>query len=268
MEKQDYYPNDEKKLLKRIKAVNDKIEKAWQAYRKNNPDADVVKSNTETVSDGFYPNYTRQPVKILFIGREGYDLDGCDYIETFINNYLEGRTGPAENRKNINRDKFHKMLIQVAYGIIHQKSWNDTPSASEICENRGIFDRVSFAFMNLSKLSNEKTTRGHRGTNWQLVNTSLDISLNKENLILEEIAALDPDLIVCMNFEYDRLFRVFGEKLKPYDNEGFKYLVSINGKKILLLDPWHFSAPGKSEQAIFNDIFREWENFVKQSQLK
>ena len=98
MNKQDYYPDSEKDLLKRIDAINEKIEKSWQAYRKNNPDACGVERCDETVSDGFYPNYTRQPVKILFIGREGYDLEGCDYIETFINNYLEGRTGPKENR--------------------------------------------------------------------------------------------------------------------------------------------------------------------------
>ena len=268
MEKQDYYPSDEKKLLKQITAINEKIEKAWQAYRKNNPDAYGVESNAETVSDGFYPNYTRQPVKILFMGRESYGLTGSDYIEVFIENYLEGKTGLPEKRKNINGDKFHKMLIQVAYGIIHQKTWNDTLSASEICKNRGIFDKVSFAFMNLSKLSNENTNPGHRGTNWELVNTSLDMTLNKENLILEEITALNPDLIVCMNFEQDRLRRVFGDDLKIFDKEWLKYHLNINGKKILLLDQWHFSAPGKREQEIFDDISREWKNFVKQSQRK
>ena len=265
MEKQAYYPNDEKKLLNQIKAINDKIEKAWQAYRKNNPDAYGVKSNDETVPDGFYPNYTRQPVKILFIGRESYGLTGCDYIEVFIDHYLNGRTGPQGEQKNINQDKFHKMLIQVAYGIIHQKTWNETPSAAEICENRGIFDRVSFAFMNLSKLSNEKP--GDTNTDWSLVNTSLDMSLNKENLILQEITALDPDLIVCMNFERDRLRRVFGDKLKIFDNDWLKYNLNINGKEILLLDQWHFSATrGVKEQEIFDGISQEWKNFGKQSQ--
>ena len=201
------------------------------------------------------------------MGRESYGLTGCDYIEVFIDNYLEGRTGPPEKRKNINGDKFHKMLIQVAYGIIHQTTWNETPSAAEICENRGIFDRVSFAFMNLSKLSNEKP--GVTSTDWNLVKASLDVTLNKENLILEEITALDPDLIVCMNFERDRLLRVFGDKLKIFDNEWLKYHLNINGKEILLLDQWNFSATrGASEQEIFDSISNEWKNFVKQSQRK
>ena len=269
MKKQVYYSDDEKNLLKKIDAINEKIEKAWQAYRKNNPDAYGVESNAETVSDGFYPNYTRQPVKILFMGRESYDLTGWDYIEVFINHYLNGKTGPKGGQRNINRDRFHKMLIQVAYGIIHQKTWNETPSAAEICENRGIFDRVSFAFMNLSKLSNENTTPGHRGTDWNLVNTSLNMTLNKGNLILQEITALDPDLIVCMNFERDRLCRVFGNDLKIFDNEWFKYHLDIKGKKILLLDQSHFSATrGISEQEIFDGISNEWRNFLKQSQRK
>lgn len=268
MEKQDYYPDSEKDLLKRIDAINEKIEKVWQSYRKNNPDAYGVENNDSTVPDGFYPNYTRQPVKILFMGREAYDLAGCDYIDVFINNYLDGRTGPEDNRRNINRDRFHKMLIQVAYGIIHQKTWNEIPSASEICGNREIFDKVSFAFMNLSKLSNENTIPGHTQTDWNLINTSLDMTLKGENLILQEITALNPDLMVCMNYERDRLCRVFGDKLKIFDNDWLKYHLKINGRDILLLDQWHFSAPGINEQEIFDSTFNEWKNFVKQSQRK
>lgn len=268
MNKQDYYSNKEKPLLARIDAINAKIKNAWQAYKKSNPDAYGVKNNdTDTVLDGFYPNYTKQPVKILFIGRESYGLAGCDYIEVFIDHYLNGRTGPEGQQKNINRDKFHKMLIQVAYGIIHEKKWNDVPSAFEICENRRIFDSVSFAFINLSKLSNENTATGHRETDWNLVNTSLDMTINKENLILQEITTLDPDLIVCMNFERDRLCKVFGDNLKIFDNEWFRYHLNINGKEILLLDQSHFSATrGVNEQEIFDGISKEWKNFVMQSQ--
>ena len=265
MKKQDCYPDNEKDLLKRTDAINDKVEKAWQTYRKNNPGAYGVKSNdTDIVSDGFYPNYTTQPVKILFIGRESYDLAGCDYIEVFIDHYLNGRTGSEGHKKNINRDKFHKMLIQVAYGIIHEKNWNDIPSAFEICENRRIFDRLSFAFMNLSKLSHENTKPGHRQTDWELVNTSLEMTLKRENLILQEIAELNPDLIVCMNFERDRLCKVFGDNLKIFDNEWFRYHLNINGKEILLLDQSHFSATrGVNEQEIFDSISKEWKNFMK-----
>lgn len=32
------------------------------------------------VKDGFYPEYTRQPIKVLFIGREGLEIGGQDYI--------------------------------------------------------------------------------------------------------------------------------------------------------------------------------------------
>ena len=265
MEKQDCYSDDEKSLLAKIDSINSEIEKTWQAYRKSNPDAYGVKSNEKIVPDGFYPNYTVQPVKILFMGRESYGLEGCDYIEVFINHYLDGMTGPDDARKSVNRDRFHKLLIKVAYGIIHDKTWDEIPKASEICANQGIFDKVSFAFMNLSKLSNENATTGHTQTDWNLVNTSLDMTLNGENLILQEISALNPDLIVCMNFERDRLCRVFGDKLKIFDGEWLKYHLNLNGRIILLMDQWHFSTTRKSEQEIYDGISDEWKDFVKQA---
>lgn len=265
MEKNNYYSVDEKSLLAKIDSINSRIEEIWQTYRKKHPDAYGVKSSENTVSDGFYPNYTAQPVKILFMGRESYGLDGCDYIEVFINHYLNGTTGPDDAQKSINRDRFHKMLIKVAYGIVHDKTWDEIPKASDLCANRGIFDKVSFAFMNLSKLSNENTTTGHTQTDWNLVNTSLDMTLNETNLILQEISVLNPDLIVCMNFERERLCRVFGNMLRIFDNEWLKYHLNVNGKTILLLDQWHFSTTRKSEQEIFDGISSEWKNFVKQA---
>lgn len=257
------YSGKEKELIEKINQINDKIESAWQKYREENPDAYGVKKTCGhetpdcTVPDGFYPNYTKQPIKILFVGREAYDLTGADYIDVFIHHYLNGTTGPEDELRSINSDKFHKMLIKVAYGIIHNLAWDEILPASKICEDGKIFDRVSFAFMNLSKLSNDNTEKGHRQTDWALVNTSLNMTLQSENLILEEISNLDPDLIICMNFERDRLQRVFGSALKKFDNDWLKYTIDINGKNVLLLDQWHFSAPGKSEgNDVYNPIYQ------------
>ena len=42
-------------------------------------------------------------------------------------------------------------------------------------------------------------------------------------------------------------------------------VLNINGKTILLLDQWHFSATRRSEQEIFDGISDAWKNFVEKT---
>ena len=85
------------------------------------------------VPDGFYPRYFSQKPRILYMARDAYDLYGDDdesdektYIEKFLRQYLAGRMDDGQHMDGrcINRVKFHKMLIQVAYGIVHGCLWS------------------------------------------------------------------------------------------------------------------------------------------------
>ncbi len=104
------------------------------------------------VEDGFYPFYTQQPVKILFVGREALGMAGLNYVDVLFDAYKNKTVG----EKSLDEYKFHRLLFSIAYGIIRRETdWKKIPYASELADNFGTQGGISFAFMNLSKFSNE-----------------------------------------------------------------------------------------------------------------
>lgn len=148
-----FYSQKEQKLLKKL----DELFVIWEKRFEG--------ENGWFIRDGFYPGYLGARKKILFIARDCYDIyDGC-YISNFIPQYTSGlMNGPNGSKKNINLVRFHKLLIQVAYGILKGDkaplSWSDIPYARDICETGQIFHDVSFAFMELGKLSHDSESAG------------------------------------------------------------------------------------------------------------
>lgn len=189
------------------------------------------------IPDGFYPNYLRQNPRILFIGRDAHDLYGEDdengemtYIEKFLPLYLSGRMG--DTKRSINGAKFHKLLIEVAYGIIHECSWNisegnpskpHVPFASDICgEDEKVFDRVSFAFMDLCKWSHDSGDGSANGTGvvWDAVDAFIDHSAKgNRNFILEELSLLSPDIVISMNLGQELISRFSTGKFRLVDDK-------------------------------------------------
>lgn len=254
------YTSSEHDLLIKLGALFEEWNNVYKEYQKGKSE---LQNYEMIVPDGFYPNYLFQKPKILFIGRESYTIEGCNYIDLFIDHYLAGRTG-YNNCKPINKDKFHKLLIQVAYGLIYGKDWDNTPYAADICHKGNIFEKVSFAFMNLSKLSNNLDGQNTTNTNWSLFDHAVNMSLNcGRNFILDEIKLLDPDLIITMNLGRHRLKKVFGKMLEFEDNDWRKYKVKFpeKDKKCLLIDSWHFSSTKKDKEEIHDPILKIWQDF-------
>ena len=54
------------------------------------------------VEDGFYPFYTQQSVKILFIGREALGMAGLNYVKTLFEAYKTNSVG----EKSLDEYKF------------------------------------------------------------------------------------------------------------------------------------------------------------------
>ena len=70
------YPESERKLKFEIEKLNDR----WKNHLVS---MTGEKSISEIfVSDGFYPYYTNQKVKVLFIGREALEIAGTNYQES------------------------------------------------------------------------------------------------------------------------------------------------------------------------------------------
>ena len=193
------------------------------------------------VEDGFYPFYTQQPVKILFVGREALGMAGLNYIDVLFDAYKNKIVG----EKPIDGYKFHRLLFYIAYGIIHRETdWKKIPYASELADNFGTPSGISFAFMNLSKFSNESDS-------WEADNLLIDSFLEKSqkakaNLFNKEIELLSPDLIFTMNLEERINFLgEITERQNGYDVDFMK--LKAGTRQIPLLNTWHFASPNKSE---------------------
>lgn len=210
------------------------------------------------IPDGFFPNYTNQRIKILFIGREGLELSGQNYISCLYDAYHNKVVGG----KSLNRYQFHSTMLYISYALEHKiYDWSKLPYAVDFIDEFGKPNGCSFAFMNLSKFSNES---GNWWADEELIDSFIRLSHNEQlNLFQEEIDILNPDLIIGMNLEarMDVLGRF--SDFAYYGNKDLcaQTLLTTKGK-YPYIDAWHFSAPGKSpEKEIFNPII----NYLKDS---
>lgn len=142
------YPKSELGLKDEINRLNSK----WLEFLKVRL-GDKCPGNIDElfVSDGFYPYYTSQKKKILFIGREALEIGGCNYMEFLYEAYQEKRIGS----KTLNQHKFHSTMLYLTYAIEHAVyKWEEIPYADEFISEFAQPGGISNAFMNLSKFSN------------------------------------------------------------------------------------------------------------------
>ena len=212
----------------------------WQAECAKSKNGIVRENADGLVRDGFYPYYTKQPKRILFIGREAYDLEGCDYIEKFLHVYRHGKR--VGRSKHLNQHFFHARMLHIAWGLLNgMPDWEEIPWADEIGDSFGTENGISFSFMNLSKISNES---GGTKSNFRVIDAFCDESTKSRNFIAEEIALLEPQIIITMNLE-DRLDFIGNCEPIEQNPNVTPYRFDTNGHRALLLDCWHFSATTK-----------------------
>ena len=197
--------------------------------------------------DGFYPGYFASKPRVLFMGRESREASGCNRMDT-------DRAFLRDNNINGFGFAFWQRVFYIVYGILHdgKVSFMEIPSADEIKESCVKDNCFPFAFINLSKYSNDSRR-------WQadsaLINRFLeDAELEKRNFLREQISILDPDVIVSGNLwgnngiDRDKLELVFPEKdfkkIEELSEEGVSdvYDFSFEGKTIRFIDLYHFSA--------------------------
>ena len=107
------------------------------------------------VEDGPFPYYEQQKTKILFIGRELYGKRNMGDPSTI--KYWNEREGMQK------LGVFQSRLLYIAYGILHGEgsddTWKKMASATKLND---VFatdkkEAFSYAFMNASKILNEKS---------------------------------------------------------------------------------------------------------------
>ena len=214
------YPEDELPLFRDIQNLMNE----WKSHSED----------SLFTSDGFYPYYTHQKTKVLFVGREGIGLADCDYIHALYDGYKQNRIG----NKSVNRHVFHRRLLYMLYGIQHNfPEWSDVPTSQDIARDFATPSGVSCAFLNISKTSNE---REHWNTDWQALRVSLETG---KTFLKREISLLQPDLIVSSNVGLAPAFDTLPELLSKHPDDLLDvHRCELNGRVVYWLNTFHFSA--------------------------
>ena len=215
---------------------------AWyQHFTANNSELAKHDDNADgMVFDGFYPYYFSQKKRILFMGWETVGMLGSNYIEGLYHAY---HSNPKLiGNRNLDSHKFTYRLLCIAYGIVNgMPPWKDILDASEIADTVGEANGLSFAYMNISKMSNES---GSARANRSLIETAYALSTQGRNFIREQVAILDPEIIITMNLR-DEMVDSLGDKCEFLHPSGKarSFRLKIGDHTRLLIDPnWHFSA--------------------------
>jgi outer membrane protein OmpA-like peptidoglycan-associated protein len=245
------------------------------------------------VTDGFYPYYFKQKKKVLFITREPTEIkrrsEGIgrnDYLELFYNAYRKNRV--SETPKGYSLDQFigpafHARMLYMAHAIVTDgaHTWEEdypyshVPWASKIGEKLGAKDGISFAYMNLSKYSNDNAG-AYSAHDAKLIKKCLSDSA-KGKFIKRELKLLNPDIIITANLWKDVTAKILDEALgKATFEEGKpprQGTIAIDGRTVPVIDLNYFSAPhGDSatyKNAYFEPVskFLFWKNLTAPTEL-
>lgn len=195
----------------------------------------------DIVCDGFYPGYFDQKPRILFVGRESRQISGYNNLDVLFEAY---RTGKKIGGRKLNGDRVHSRMLRVAHGLLrNMPPWENIPEAEQIGDSFGTPEGISFAFMNISKLSNESDDFQ---SDWPVIEAAHRLSNHPRRLTEEEVALLQPDIVITMNLG-DKLTTLGGLTKIETLNSVASYSLNSVGHNSLLLDTFHFSAWNKDD---------------------
>jgi hypothetical protein len=248
--------NDKRKLINSL--MYD-----WKKEVKNNREnSKGKKSDCYFNGDGFFPGYYNQKKKLLFVGREARWVASGPYPEDYIADFINW----FKYNDDHNKKSFTRHILYIAYGIknngilkfeeVKEKTANGI--AKEMVKNND----YGYAMMNISKYSNEKDSGAIADK--KLINRFLEHSpLDKRNYFQEELAILEPDIIITGNLwkgniNENYLDLCFGKmkKTKEIEDKAALYEIKIAQRKIKLIDIYHFSSRYKDKEYFYDPIMK------------
>jgi hypothetical protein len=231
------YPEIEKPKLARLEGLFGD----WNQHFVQNASSLEKHTADDMVYDGFYPYYFTQKKRILFVGRESRQISGLNNMEVLYRAYRDGKFIGAQH---LDENNFHRRMIKVAFGLMNgMPPWQEIPDASEIGNSFGDETGLSFAFTNVSKLSNESAGSA---ADWPVINAAYSLSTQGRNFVQEEISILEPDVIITMNLMdhledgLDSLGK--WDRIDTSKRAIHLWWLGIGSHRSLVLETWHFSA--------------------------
>jgi hypothetical protein len=226
------FPEEENNYYdENLKLLND-----WKAYIQ---DKKIIHKDgiNAFIPDGFFPYYYKQKPRILYIAVESRQLSWCNYIDMVYGGFQNNKIG----HKDIDGSVFFRKLLKITYGIENNfMEWDKIPEASRITRDFGQKGGISFAIIELSKISNDNSSR-HK--NKKQINNFIAISKNEtRNFWNDQIKILNPDYIISMNLQgylhnLGHITPIEKNKIPPNI-----YSLSLGENKLVkIIDAYHFS---------------------------
>jgi curved DNA-binding protein CbpA len=247
------YPPDDLPKKRRLDSLMDDWKKQLAPYQVLfRDDGKLYPAESFFAADGFLPYYFHQKHKVLFIARETRYIAGQDNIEVILKKCKDKPQG-------ISAESVLRRMLLLAYGI---QNGGTVPfeniDPQKLCFLAATAEGFSFAFMELSKYSNENDDGATADT--ELMSSFFEHSrLQKRNFIQEELSLLDPGLVITMNLWDGKinpgiLRLALGDA--PFIDcphpSAARRSMSINGNKVPVIDLYHFSSR-KSDRDDFYD---------------
>jgi len=227
------YPDNEKPKLDLL----ENLFRDWHQHFANTDSTTGKHLADDMVFDGFYPHYYSQRKRLLFVGWESVDIAGSHYIDILHRCYRETK---RIGDRHLNQSAFHYRMFYAAYGILNgMPSWQEIPPADKIGDTFGEPDGLSFAFMNISKLSNQKGWPADHGA----IDAACALSTQPRNFIQEEVAILEPQVVISMTKRRGDKIASLGQLTSIHvSDQAHSYWLVSGGHRSLLINTWHFSA--------------------------
>lgn len=159
--------------------------------------------------DGFYPYYTRQKPKILFIARKSAGFGCGDYIGCLHDAYVnEKRIGEGK----LNAAKFHRIIFYLSYALAHGLcGYDEIPSPEGVADGFASPGGLIFAFVNISKTDSKS---GDWRAGWRSIWKSVN---GPQNFIRREISPLVSDVIIAGLNDMETMKKVFPRIRKAWE---------------------------------------------------
>jgi hypothetical protein len=196
-------------------------------------------NNENLITDGIFPYYSMQKIKVLFVGR-----DQCEVFPTDKSKTSHSYT--YEMYKNLTSGKYkliYKNLYKIAYAFNNNfPEWSQIPEYTS--DNLFVDKGVSYAFINCSKFTNESD----KGPNVDIeLLVDFTEKYSRMDLFKRQIQIINPDIIITMNLSdlSDGGFKM--DYLGECEHIGFSeqfvsiYKYFLNDRLIPLFDTYHFS---------------------------
>lgn len=197
------------------------------------------------VSDGLFPYYLQQKVRVLFVLRESYRVEWDILTECTSHLWREGAI-----RRNLKATPHYKRILLMLYGIQNNfPDWKSLPKAETLAVNFGRAGGLSCALMHLRK----DTRTGGRDTDWTALRQSVAIS-RPSDFIRREVSLLAPDVILASGIPSYLHLLADSVATKPtavIDGNIRVYPCKINGKRRYIFSIWHLPTPSRSASRCF-----------------